>query len=101
MPADPNRKAVYQHCLDLMQRSFDLVDPATTRVAIPFEGTTLPAYFTNASTAGEPVATVLMWNGRLDKGAHVHLRVAGRDRGAWHFGAAGRLPGQWRGAAVR
>src|SRR6188472_903359 len=41
--SDPNRKGVYQHCLDLMQKSFDLIDPATTRVAVPFEGTALPA----------------------------------------------------------
>ena len=34
----PGRRAVYQHCLDLMQKSFDLVDPATERVRVPFEG---------------------------------------------------------------
>jgi hypothetical protein len=37
-----------------MQKSFDLVDPATTRVGVPFEGSLLPAYFTDASTDGTP-----------------------------------------------
>ena len=35
---DPERIPFYQQGLDLMQKSFDLVDPATTRVAVPFEG---------------------------------------------------------------
>ena len=35
----------YQRLLELAQKSFDLTDPRRTRVAIPFEGTTLPAYF--------------------------------------------------------
>ncbi len=33
------------------QKVFELADPATTRVEVPFEGTTLPAYFSNASEA--------------------------------------------------
>ena len=32
---DPDRKRVYQHCLDLMAKSFELIDPATSRVAVP------------------------------------------------------------------
>jgi hypothetical protein len=51
---DATRNTVYRRCLELQQKVFDLIDPATTRVAVPFEGTTLPAYFTNASTAGAP-----------------------------------------------
>jgi hypothetical protein len=40
----PGRNAVYRRCLDLQQKSFDLIDPATTRVAVPFVGSMLPAY---------------------------------------------------------
>lgn len=67
---DPSRKAVYQHCLELMRRSFALVDPATTRVEVPFEGTTLPAYFTAA--AGGPAPTVVMWNGLDSTKEHMY-----------------------------
>jgi len=45
-----------------MQKSFDLIDPATRRVAIPFEGIELPAYFTKAERAGgTPAPTMIMW----------------------------------------
>src|SRR5687768_11035653 len=58
----PDRNAVYRRCLDLQQKAFDLLDPATIRVAVPFEGTTLPAYFTDASTAGRRAPCIIMWN---------------------------------------
>jgi dienelactone hydrolase len=71
--SDPNRTVVYQHCLDLMQKSFDLVDPATSRVAIPFEGTTLPAYFTRAERPdGTPAPTMIMWNGLDSTKEHMY-----------------------------
>ena len=70
----PQRRAVYQRCLDLAQKTFDLLDPATTRVAVPFEGALLPAYFTKA--AGDaPAPCVIMWNG-LDS-AKEHMYVSG------------------------
>jgi fermentation-respiration switch protein FrsA (DUF1100 family) len=68
----PERQAIYQRCLDLMQKTFDLLDPATTRVAVPFEGSLLPAYFTSAG-AGAPC--VIMWNG-LDS-TKEHMYVSG------------------------
>ena len=58
----PGRNAIYQHCLDLIQKSFDLVDPRTSRVSVPFEGSLLPAYFTDASTDGAPAPCMIMWN---------------------------------------
>src|SRR5690349_20215810 len=33
----PERRAVYQRVLDLMRKTFDCSDPATTRVEVPFE----------------------------------------------------------------
>jgi dienelactone hydrolase len=68
----PGRNAIYQHCLDLMQKSFDLVDPATTRVAVPFEGALLPAYFTNASTDSSPAPCMIMWNGLDSTKEHMY-----------------------------
>jgi dienelactone hydrolase len=68
----PTRKAVYQHCLDLMQKSFDLVDPRTSRVEVPFEGTHLPAYFTDASVGGAPAPVVVMWNGLDSTKEHMY-----------------------------
>ena len=51
---------------------------------MPFEGTTLPAYFSNASKDGEPVPCVVMWNG-LDS-TKEHMYTSGwaqemRERG--------------------
>ena len=68
----PGRRAVYQRCLDLMQKTFDLLDPATIRVAVPFEGTFLPAYF---MSAGPGAPCMIMWNG-LDS-TKEHMYVSG------------------------
>jgi len=70
--SSPERVPTYRHCLELMEKSFELVDPATTRVAVPFEGTTLPAYFTNASRNGEPVPVMIMWNGLDSTKEHMY-----------------------------
>lgn len=67
--SSPVRKQIYQHCLDLMRKSFDLVDPATTRVGVPFEGTELPAYFTSA---GDQAPVVIMWNGLDSTKEHMY-----------------------------
>jgi dienelactone hydrolase len=68
----PDRNAVYRRCLDLQQRVFDLIDPATTRVAVPFEGTTLPAYFTDAADAGGTAPCIVMWNGLDSTKEHMY-----------------------------
>lgn len=61
---DPERTPFYQQGLDVMQKSFELIDPATTRVGVPFEGVDLPAYFTKADRPdGSPAPTMIMWNG--------------------------------------
>lgn len=74
----PEREATYQRCLDLMERSFALADPLTTRVAIPFRDTTLPAYFTRAQVDGEPdsatpTPVMIMWNGLDSTKEHQYL----------------------------
>ena len=76
-PAD---RAFYQQALDAFAKVFEIADPATSRVEVPFEGTTLPAYFSNASQ-GRRAGAVRGHVERpgLDQGAHVHLRLAAGD----------------------
>jgi dipeptidyl aminopeptidase/acylaminoacyl peptidase len=72
--SDPERIPFYQQGLDVLQRSFDLVDPATTRVAVPFEGAELPAYFLKARERadGSPAPTMIMWNGLDSTKEHMY-----------------------------
>jgi dienelactone hydrolase len=56
----PERLDTYRRVLELQQKAFDLKDSGITRVAIPYEGTTLPAYF---SSAGDRAPVMIMWNG--------------------------------------
>jgi dienelactone hydrolase len=74
----PGRNAVYRRCLELARQAFDLADPATTRVEVPFEGALLPAYFTDASAGGGPAPCVILWNG-LDS-TKEHMYVSGFPR---------------------
>ncbi|GIF26985.1 dienelactone hydrolase [Actinoplanes tereljensis] len=67
---DPGRRAIYQRCLDLMQKTFDNLDPDTIRVAVPFEGTTLPAYF---KSAGPGAPCVIMFNGLDSTKEHMYV----------------------------
>jgi dienelactone hydrolase len=70
----PERLDTYRRCLDLMQRSFTLNDPATERVAIPYEGTELPAYFTRALASHDgPVPVMILWNGLDSTKEHQYL----------------------------
>lgn len=46
------RLTTYRRCLDLLERSFELVDPATSRVSVPIEGATLPG-----TSPGPPLLT--------------------------------------------
>lgn len=50
---------------DAFAKVFEISDRATIPVEVPFEGTTLLAYYSDASKNGEPVPCVVMWN-RLD-----------------------------------
>lgn len=71
---EPARLATYQRCLDLTQRTFDLLDPATMRVAIPYQGTTLPAYFHPVHRAdGSPAPVMIMFNGLDSTKEHMYL----------------------------
>jgi dienelactone hydrolase len=56
------RIATYRHLLDIQVESFALIDPATTRVEVPFGGSALPAYFSKAPGEG-PRPVMIMFNG--------------------------------------
>jgi dienelactone hydrolase len=68
--ADPNRLPTYRRVLELQQKAFDLRDPQVTRVAIPYEGTTLPAYFSPAGSGPSPV--VVLVNGLDSTKEHMY-----------------------------
>ncbi len=70
--ADPDRRAFYQQALDAFAKVFEIADPRTSRVEVPFEGTTLPAYFSDASRDGEPAPCVIMWNGLDSTKEHMY-----------------------------
>ncbi|WP_448608371.1 alpha/beta hydrolase family protein [Geodermatophilus sp. URMC 60] len=62
--SDPNRIPTYRRLLELTQKAFDLHSPRVQRVEIPYEGTTLPAYFSAAPAADDgPVPVVVLVNG--------------------------------------
>jgi dienelactone hydrolase len=79
---DPARNAVYQRCLDLTAKVFELIDPTTTRVEVPFEDSSLPAYFTNASPDGSPVPVMVMWNGLDSTKEHMYTSGFGAELAA-------------------
>ncbi len=68
----PERRAFYQQALDAMLKTFDLIDPDTSRVEVPFEGDSLPAYFTKAVGTDGPAPTVIMWNGLDSTKEHMY-----------------------------
>ncbi len=84
---DAGRNDEYQRSVDLLVRSLELSDPATTKVEVPYDAdgveTSLPAYFCNASSDGTPAPVVILWNG-LDStkemmvGSGFHHELAAR-----------------------
>jgi hypothetical protein len=65
----PERLDTYRRVLELQQKAFDLKNPSITRVAISYEGTTLPAYF---SSAGDHAPVMIMWNGLDSTKEHMY-----------------------------
>jgi len=58
--SSPGRLDTYRRVLELQQKTFDLIEPNILRVAVPYDGTTLPAYF---MSAGDHAPVMIMWNG--------------------------------------
>jgi dienelactone hydrolase len=71
--SDPDRIPTYRRVLDLQQKAFDLKDPSVTRVAVPYQGTTLPAYFSQAPAADhDPAPVVVLVNGLDSTKEHMY-----------------------------
>jgi dienelactone hydrolase len=64
--SDPNRIPAYRRVLHLAQKAFDLQDTRISRVAIPYEGSTLPGYFSAAPAADDGPAPVIVLVNGLD-----------------------------------
>lgn len=81
------RNTEYQRSVDLLTHSFELLDPRTSAVEIPYAAdgrdATLPTYFCDASREGRPAPVLVMWNG-LDStkemmiGSGIHTELAAR-----------------------
>jgi hypothetical protein len=66
----------YEQVLDAFAKVFEIGDPAASRVEVPFEGATAPAYFSNASRDDEPVPCVVMWTGLDSTKDHTYEATA-------------------------
>ncbi len=65
--SDPNRVPTYRRVLELQQKAFELRDQGrVTRVTIPYEGSSLPAYFSQAPAARDGAAPVIVLVNGLD-----------------------------------
>jgi pimeloyl-ACP methyl ester carboxylesterase len=69
--SDPNRIPTYKRLLELAQKAFDLHSPSVSRVEIPYEGTTLPAYFSQAPGDG-PAPVIILVNGLDSTKEHMY-----------------------------
>ena len=79
---DPHRNEIYQHCMDVLEKSFALIDPTTTRVEVPYGEGSLPAYFVNASTDGSPTPVVILFNGLDSTKEHMYTSGFGGEMAA-------------------
>jgi dipeptidyl aminopeptidase/acylaminoacyl peptidase len=71
--SDPDRVPTYKWLLQLAQQAFELHTPRVSRVEIPYEGTTLPAYFSQAPAADDgPVPVVILVNGLDSTKEHMY-----------------------------
>jgi dienelactone hydrolase len=66
--SDPGRIPTYRRVLELQEKAFEA---GVSRVAIPYEGTTLPAYFSKAPGDG-PSPVMVHWNGLDSTKEHMY-----------------------------
>jgi dienelactone hydrolase len=72
--SSPGRVAVYRRVLSLAERAFEHRDPLVSRVAVPYQGTTLPAYFSQAlAAASGPAPVMILWNGLDSTKEHMYI----------------------------
>jgi dienelactone hydrolase len=69
----PGRLDTYRRVLDLQHNAMARKDPRLSRVAVRYEGTTLPAYFSQApATDNGPAPVMIMWNGLDSTKEHMY-----------------------------
>jgi pimeloyl-ACP methyl ester carboxylesterase len=69
--SDPNRVPTYKRLLELAEKAFALHSPNVSRVEVPYDGTTLPAYFSQAPGDG-PKPTIVLVNGLDSTKEHMY-----------------------------
>jgi dienelactone hydrolase len=70
----PGRVQVYRRVLELAQSAIEHRDPLVTRVAVPYAGTTLPAYYSQApAAAAGPAPVIILWNGLDSTKEHMYI----------------------------
>lgn len=71
--SNPDRVPTYRRVLELARKSFALRDPRVSRVEIPYGGTALPAYYSQAPAADEgPAPVVVLVNGLDSTKEHMY-----------------------------
>jgi pimeloyl-ACP methyl ester carboxylesterase len=71
--SDPDRVPTYRRMLEIAQKAFETHSPRVSRVAVPYEGTTLPAYYSQAPAADDgPVPVVVLVNGLDSTKEHMY-----------------------------
>lgn len=69
--SDPNRIPTYRRMLEIALKAFDTHSPRVSRVSVPYEGTTLPAYFSQAPGDG-PHPVIVLVNGLDSTKEHMY-----------------------------
>jgi len=71
--SNPDRVPTYRRMLELAEKAFATHSPRVARVEIPYEGTTLPAYFSAApATEHGPAPVVVLVNGLDSTKEHMY-----------------------------
>jgi pimeloyl-ACP methyl ester carboxylesterase len=71
--SDANRVPTYRRMLEIARKAFELHSPRVSRVELPYEGTTLPAYFSQApATDDGPAPVIVLVNGLDSTKEHMY-----------------------------
>ena len=77
MPPGPDKLAMYRSALRCYQGAMERLHPEIERVEVPYEGTSLPAWFVKGAGSG-PRPTVVLFDG-MDNAKEMSVIFAGLD----------------------
>ena len=77
MPPGPDKLAMYSNALRCYQGAMERLHPEIERVEVPYEGTSLPAWFVKGAGSG-PRPTVVLFDG-MDNAKEMSVIFAGLD----------------------